>query len=67
MLNGRSNTFFPIESAVQPMYDLLGTPKADKRLRTFASGQFIPPKDLDRETAAWLDRVPGTRRTLETP
>ena len=59
MLNGRFNTFFPIELAVQPMYDLLGTPKTDKRLLTYDSGQFIPPKDLDRETAAWLDKYLG--------
>jgi serine/threonine protein kinase/dienelactone hydrolase len=59
MLNGRYNTFFPIELAVQPWYELLGTPKADKRLQTFASGQFIPEKDLARETDAWLDKYLG--------
>jgi hypothetical protein len=59
MLNGRYNTFFPIESNVEPMFQLLGTPQEDKRLFTSESGQFIPQKDLTSETVAWLDKYLG--------
>ncbi len=59
MLNGKYNTFYPIELAVQPLFDLLGTPDADKSLHLFDSGQFIPPKDLTKETTAWLDKYLG--------
>ena len=59
MLNGRYNTFFPVELAVEPMHRLLGTPEADKRLITFESGAFVPQKDLTRETLAWLDKYLG--------
>ncbi|MCA9183517.1 MAG: hypothetical protein KDA51_18780, partial [Planctomycetales bacterium] len=59
MLSGRYNTFFPVEKAVEPMYQLLGTPEANKRLLTFDSGQFIPQKDLTREAIGWLDRYLG--------
>ena len=55
MLNGRYNTFFPVELAVEPMFDLLGTPEGNKQLILFESGQFIPQKDLTSKTVAWLD------------
>jgi hypothetical protein len=59
MLNGRYNTFYPLELAVEPMFQLLGTPEEDKQLFTSESGQFIPQRDLTRETVAWLDQYLG--------
>ncbi len=65
MLNGRYNTFFPVETTVKPMYDLLGTPDADKELHLFDTGAFIPPKDLTNLTSAWLDKYLGPVKLKE--
>ena len=59
MLSGEFNTFFPIEKSVHPFYDLLGTAHADKQLITYKSGQFIPDKELRKESAAWFDKYLG--------
>ena len=59
MLNGRYNTFYPVELAVEPMFQLLGTPEGDKELSLSESGQFIPQKDLTSKTVAWLDKYLG--------
>lgn len=57
MLSGQANIFYPIELAVQPMYDMLGTPEADKRLRTYeGASQYLPQQALTQETTAWLDK-----------
>jgi serine/threonine protein kinase/dienelactone hydrolase len=63
MLNGRYDiSAFPFEIAVKPMYDLLGTPKEDKRLALFETDHFIPRNDTVRETLAWLDKYLGPVR-----
>jgi dienelactone hydrolase len=59
MLSGEFNTFFPIEKSVQPFYELLGTAQTDKKLKTYKSGQFVPDKELRKESAAWFDKYLG--------
>jgi dienelactone hydrolase/predicted Ser/Thr protein kinase len=59
MLNGRYDMTFPYETSVKPMFDLLGTPKADKVLKLYDSDHFIPHNELIKETLAWLDRYFG--------
>jgi dienelactone hydrolase len=59
MLNGRYDTTFPFETSVKPMFDLLGTPAAHKKLVVYDTDHFIPRNELIRETLAWLDRYLG--------
>lgn len=65
MLNGRYNTFFPVELAVEPFKDLLGTPDKDKELHLFDSGQFVPQKELTKLSIAWLDEHLGPVELIE--
>jgi tRNA A-37 threonylcarbamoyl transferase component Bud32/cephalosporin-C deacetylase-like acetyl esterase len=60
MINGRNDAFFPLETAQEPMFRLLGTPAADKRHRVFESGH-IPFQwpEVQREIVDWLDRYLG--------
>lgn len=59
MLNGRYDTTFPFETSVKPMFDLLGTPAAHKKLVAYDTDHFIPRNELIKETLAWLDRYLG--------
>ncbi len=59
MLNGELDFFFPAASSQQPMFDLLGTPAADKKRLTYERGHTVPKADLVRESVAWLDRYLG--------
>lgn len=59
MLHGRYNSFYPVETAVEPMCRLLGSPEADKALRIFEGAQILPQKDVTREAIAWLDKYLG--------
>jgi serine/threonine protein kinase/dienelactone hydrolase len=59
MLNGRYDLTFPLETSVKPMFDLLGTPREDKRLVLYDTDHFIPRNGLIKETLVWLDRYLG--------
>ena len=59
MINGSQDFIRPIETSVQPMFDLLGTPPADKRLALFPLGHLPPINETARETLDWLDRYLG--------
>jgi eukaryotic-like serine/threonine-protein kinase len=59
MLNGRYDITFPYEASVKPMFDLLGTPAAHKRLVVYDTDHFVPRNELIKETLAWLDRYLG--------
>ena len=59
MLNGELDFFFPAETSQRPMFDLLGTPAADRKRLTYARGHTVPKADLIRESVAWLDRYLG--------
>lgn len=41
------------------MFDLLGTPPENKRLRLYETDHFVPQNEYVRETLAWLDRYLG--------
>jgi eukaryotic-like serine/threonine-protein kinase len=62
MLNGKYDMSFPYETTVKPMFDLLGTPRADKQLRLYDTDHFIPRNEFTREAASWLDRYLGPVR-----
>ena len=59
MLNGRYDMFLPYETSVKPMYDLLGTPKVNKKLVLYDTDHFIPRNKLIKETLDWLDKYLG--------
>jgi formylglycine-generating enzyme required for sulfatase activity/dienelactone hydrolase len=56
MLNGRYDHFFPVETAQQPLYDLLGTPAEDKHWFLTEEGLSVPHEDRVRETLAWFGK-----------
>jgi formylglycine-generating enzyme required for sulfatase activity/dienelactone hydrolase len=59
MVNGLYDYIFPSE-AQQMLFDLLGSPAADKRYVTLPYGHGSPPRaDSLRETLGWLDRYFG--------
>ena len=58
MLNGRYDSFFPIDTSQKPMFDLLGTPEKDKRHVIVDSGH-LPRKKVNEETLKWLDLYLG--------
>jgi pimeloyl-ACP methyl ester carboxylesterase len=59
MLNGRYDMTFPFELTVKPMFDLLGTPAADKRLILYDTDHIVPLTEYIKETLAWLDKYLG--------
>ena len=60
MVNGRYDEVFPVESGQAMLYELLGTPSADKRHVIFDSGHGSPPRgETLREVLAWYDKYLG--------
>jgi len=59
MLNGKYDTINPVEITIKPMFDLLGTPAADKRLELFETDHIPPITEYIKETLAWLDKYLG--------
>jgi len=59
MLNGRYDTIEPVEQAIRPMFDLLGTPAADKRLLLYETDHIPPINEMIKETLAWFDKYLG--------
>jgi eukaryotic-like serine/threonine-protein kinase len=59
MLNGKYDLTFPYETSVQPLFDLLGTPRDRKDLKLYETDHFIPRDELVKETLSWLDRYLG--------
>jgi len=60
MLNGRFDFFLPEDTTQVPLFQLLGTPAANKRRVVYDTGHNIPRPDLIRESLDWLDRHLGT-------
>jgi dienelactone hydrolase len=59
MLNGKYDSFFPVETSQKPMFDLLGTPAKDKNLIIYDTGHLVPKTELIKETLAWYDKYLG--------
>ncbi len=59
MLNGEYDHFFPLETSMRPMFQLLGTPPEHKRSFVYESGHGVPRIDLVNESLEWLDRYLG--------
>ncbi len=56
MLNGKYDIWYSYEYTVRPMFELLGTPPADKKLLVYETDHYVPYKDLVKETLDWLDK-----------
>jgi dienelactone hydrolase len=62
MLNGRYDSFFPVETSQKPFFDNLGTPAADRRHVITDANHFVLSYEANlaiRETLDWLDRYLG--------
>jgi dienelactone hydrolase len=62
MFNGRYDSFFPLETAILPFFENLGTPDADKKLTITDSNHFVAAysnNQLISETLDWLDKYLG--------
>jgi pimeloyl-ACP methyl ester carboxylesterase len=62
MLNGKYDSFFPVETAIMPFYENLGTPEADKKLTITDSNHFVgaySANQLISESLDWLDKYLG--------
>ncbi|MEJ2613648.1 MAG: protein kinase [Ignavibacteriaceae bacterium] len=59
MLNGKYDMILPYDKAIKPMYDLLGTPKKDKKLILYETDHIPPKKEFIKETLAWFDKYLG--------
>jgi pimeloyl-ACP methyl ester carboxylesterase len=59
ILNGENDNYFPVETAQKPLYRLLGTPLADKKMFVYPSGHLVPRVEFMKETLAWLDEYLG--------
>ncbi len=59
MLNGKYDHFFPVETSQKPMFELFGTPLAQKKYVLFETGHFVPRNQLIKESLDWLDKYLG--------
>jgi dienelactone hydrolase len=59
ILNGELDFFFPAETSQKPMFELLGTPTADKKRLVFPGGHSVPRTEMIKESLGWLDRYLG--------
>ena len=60
MLSGRHDYVFPYDTSQRPLFELLGTPPAEKRHVVFDAGHDpLPRSQIIREIAAWLDKYLG--------
>lgn len=59
MLNGKYDNVFPLEKAVKPFFNLLGTPEKDKRLCIYETDHFVPKSEMIKETLNFLDKYWG--------
>jgi len=59
MLNGKNDTFFPLETSQKPMFRLIGTPDKDKKIILFEGGHLVPKSELMKESLSWYDKYLG--------
>jgi formylglycine-generating enzyme required for sulfatase activity/dienelactone hydrolase len=59
MINGRHDSFFPVDTAQTPMFEDLGTAKADKDHLIEPGGHSVSRPTRIRATLDWLDRYQG--------
>jgi eukaryotic-like serine/threonine-protein kinase len=60
MLNGKYDMLVPYETSQRPMFELLGTPPADKCQILYETDHIPPRFEYIKETLAWLDKYLGS-------
>jgi hypothetical protein len=61
MVNAWHDGFFPVETHVQPMFNLLGTPEPEKKLILRNGGHIMLGLfywEIQNDVLAWLDKYP---------
>jgi dipeptidyl aminopeptidase/acylaminoacyl peptidase len=59
MLNGRYDSYYPVELCQEPFFRLLGSAKNQKKHLIYDSGHMIPRYELIKAMLDWLDRYLG--------
>jgi len=59
MINGRYDMLLPLDEAIRPMYEMLGTPEEHKKLLLYDTDHIPPRTEFIKETLAWLDLYLG--------
>jgi cephalosporin-C deacetylase-like acetyl esterase len=59
MLNGSLDYFFPTATSQEPLFNLLGTPLADKKRRLYEAAHNIPRNEMMKEVVNWMDKYWG--------
>ena len=59
MINGRYDSFFPYETSIKPLFDLLGTPEEHKALKVYETDHIPPKNEFIKDILAWLDKYLG--------
>ena len=59
ILNGEFDFFFPAETSQRALFELLGTPRENKKRLVFPGGHSVPRTEMIRESLLWLDRYLG--------
>jgi dienelactone hydrolase len=62
MLNGRYDSFFPLETSIMPFFENLGTPDEDKKIIITDSNHFVLAYEANlaiAESLDWYDRYLG--------
>lgn len=65
MINGKNDWLLPFDASIRPMFDLIGTPPAAKRLAAVYEGHHGIPEDrLEREIIRFLDQYFGAPQNI---
>jgi fermentation-respiration switch protein FrsA (DUF1100 family) len=59
MLNGKNDTFFPLETSQKTMFQLLGTAEKDKKILIYEGGHLVPKPELMKHSLLWFDQYLG--------
>ena len=62
MLNGKYDSFFPLEASIMPFFENLGTPEEDKKIVITDANHFVLSYNANlaiAEMLDWLDRYVG--------
>jgi serine/threonine protein kinase/formylglycine-generating enzyme required for sulfatase activity/dienelactone hydrolase len=62
MLNGRYDFFYPVQSAQEPFFRLLGSRNDQKKHLLYDTGHNLPRNEFIKETLNWLDQYLGPVR-----
>ena len=66
MIDGRYDFFFPVETSQRPLFQLLGTPPAEKKHVVLEASHALPNIPVATEGLQWLDRYLGRVRQVGT-